>query len=191
MNSLESTMAVIGVTAIGPPGIITFDQWWGRKPASLCPEIHCGQKCHRSWSFCPRCGRGLRPIACEHSVPNKPNCLGFPEVTQHDPNIVIFYYQREGYLPLGLGFVKCFLCGRATTVAGRISHALNRWNHECVCSLDAPAPYPECPRCHSNRHVAFGGDFLHCYCGTCAVKWEADASQADKWKEAHSFRMPF
>lgn len=169
--NLENVVAGLELHALPPPGTYTYDEWFGQKPPHLCPDIHCAQKIHRSFHFCPRCGRGLRPYPCRHypkTIYSDTGCP-FENATFHDPSIVVFHIRGD---PYKLVAVKCLDCGQSTAIQGCVSHALDHWNREGLFDHPPKHPFPPCPKCQSNKLVAFRSDFAKAYCSPCGLSWE-------------------
>lgn len=184
MNQLYSALASLEFNALPQRGFYTFDEWFGPKPPYLCLDIHCHQKIHRSFHFCPRCARGIRPCPCHHWPKMNPTSAGCPTPSLHDPAIVVFHIGGESYK---LAAVKCLDCGQSTAVHGRVSHALDHWNRDGLFDRPIEHPFPPCPQCKSNKFVAFRGDFAQAYCGPCGVRWETTPTTTGL---VHAFSTP-
>lgn len=126
MEHLENVMAALDRAAFPPPGTLSYDDWIGNK------EHPCSYQCHQviqtDWHYCPRCGKGQRPLLCGHYAAPKEG-LSLPDYTEVEPVIVVKDLKSKySDGTMRWARIECPQCHKHTHWQGRVSHALNRWN---------------------------------------------------------------
>lgn len=114
--------------------ILTFEQWRERfhtNDRMMCHGHRCYTQMEPHWYWCPVCGKGFKPIPCQHTrlTPKVDDCVGPPPSPPQPPcDPVIVVEDKEEYNGWERCYVKCQVCGASTKGRLNIASAINGWN---------------------------------------------------------------